>query len=156
MTVDAKILRIESLTKAQILQLKSELKASEIAGVGTVVSLPGDVLFDFDKWNIRNDAKDTLKKVALLIQNSGDEPVEINGHTDNKGTDEYNQVLSEKRAESVKNYLSSELSIPAARLTSRGFGETKPVAPNTLPNGEDNPSGRQLNRRVEIVIRQSN
>lgn len=146
-------MHLESLTKAQILQLKSELKASEIAGVGTVVSLPGDVLFDFDKWNIRNDAKETLRKVALLIQNSGDAPVEVNGHTDGKGTEEYNQELSEKRAESVRSFLVSELHVSAARLTAHGFGETKPIAPNILPNGEDNLSGRQLNRRVEIFIK---
>jgi outer membrane protein OmpA-like peptidoglycan-associated protein len=61
--------------------------------------------------------------------------------------------LSENRAVSVKNWLVRNAGVSASRITTRGFGETKPVAPNTNPNGSDNPAGRQKNRRVEITIR---
>ena len=142
----------KSLTKTEVLQLRSELHAREVAGVGTVIDLPGDVLFDFDKYDIRRDAEETLRKVATLIYNSGDAPIAVNGHTDSKGGDDYNQTLSENRAKAVKDFLTRKLSVPGTRLTAEGFGESQPIAPNTTDSGQDNPSGRQLNRRVEIII----
>ncbi|MBI2969082.1 MAG: OmpA family protein, partial [Bacteroidetes bacterium] len=77
--------------------------------------------------------------------------IELSSHTDSKGADDYNQRLSEARAKSVVEYLISH-GVNANRLQFKGYGETQPVAPNTLPDGSDNPDGRQLNRRTEFTI----
>ena len=117
---------------------------------GFVITLADGVLFDFDKDNIRADAAATLDKVAKALQQVGNNPIRISGHTDAIGTDSYNQGLSERRASSVEQALRQRgVSAP---MTSKGYGETRPVAPNQL-NGTDNPAGRQLNRRVEIFVR---
>jgi outer membrane protein OmpA-like peptidoglycan-associated protein len=79
----------------------------------------------------------------------------IEGHTDGKGTHAYNMTLSDKRAASVKSWLVQNGGVVASRITTRGWGETKPVAPNKKPDGSDDPAGRQKNRRVEITIRTS-
>ena len=92
-----------------------------------------------------------LDKVATLLKKNPHIGVEINGHTDSKGDDKYNFVLSEKRAKAVGYYL-SEKGINNARLKPKGFGERKPIAPNLAPDGNDNPEGRKKNRRTEINI----
>ena len=109
-----------------------------------------DVLFDFDRFAIRPDAGVALQRVAEVIA-SKNKPVTIEGHTDGKGTDSYNQTLSERRAMTVENDLRYRLaSLPP--MTVQGFGKTRPVAANELADGSDNPEGRQKNRRVELVI----
>jgi photosystem I P700 chlorophyll a apoprotein A2 len=117
------------------------------------IQLPADVLFDFDKANIRPDAAAALTKVAEIIKSYARAPVAVEGHTDGKGAAAYNQKLSEQRALSVKDWLVKTGGIAAARITTRGLGMTQPVAPNTTPEGKDDPAGRQKNRRVEIVVR---
>jgi outer membrane protein OmpA-like peptidoglycan-associated protein len=77
--------------------------------------------------------------------------IELSAHTDSKGSDAYNMDLSIRRAKACVDYLVSK-GIPIARMTSRGYGETRPVAPNELPNGKDNPEGRALNRRTEFKV----
>jgi OOP family OmpA-OmpF porin len=79
--------------------------------------------------------------------------VTIAGHTDSKGAEDYNQKLSEKRAASVKSWLVKNAGINADIIKTIGYGESKPVAPNTKKDGSDNPEGRQKNRRVEILIK---
>jgi outer membrane protein OmpA-like peptidoglycan-associated protein len=116
------------------------------------ILLPADVLFDFDKANIRPDAHAALRSVAVILSAYSKSPVLIEGHTDAKGRDAYNQKLSEQRAASVKAWLVKEAGIEAARMTTRGWGKQRPVAPNTKPDGKDDPAGRQKNRRVEIVV----
>ncbi len=114
------------------------------------IELSSDVLFDFDKADLRPQAIPSLEKVATVLRSYPKSSGSIEGHTDSKGTNPYNQKLSEQRAESVKNWLTSHgVSNP---LSTRGWGATKPVAPNTRPGGGDNPEGRQKNRRVEIVV----
>ncbi len=81
--------------------------------------------------------------------------MQIEGHTDGKGTHPYNMKLSENRADAVKNWLVQNASISGSRITTQGWGETKPVAPNKKPDGSDDPEGRQKNRRVEIVLTQT-
>ncbi|WP_119167406.1 OmpA family protein [Algihabitans albus] len=119
---------------------------------GTLINLPGDVLFDFDKSDIRPNAEPVLARLASLIEKLPQAPVEIEGHTDGKGSETYNQSLSEQRANSVKSYLVESFGLKGARLRTRGYGENRPVAPNRHANGSDNPVGRQLNRRVEVII----
>ncbi len=117
---------------------------------GFVITLADGVLFDFDKDDIRADASATLDKVAQALKQVGDNEIRIGGHTDAIGTDAYNQGLSERRASSVEQALRQRgVSAP---MTSKGYGESRPVAPNEL-KGKDNPAGRQLNRRVEIFVR---
>ncbi len=115
------------------------------------IELAADVLFDFDQATLLPKAEDTLKKAAEFIGQKAKGIVRIEGHTDAKGDDAYNQKLSERRAESVRHWLSSH-GLSRLRFSSKGFGETQPVAPNTKPGGGDDPEGRQKNRRVEIVI----
>lgn len=117
------------------------------------VELSGDVLFDFNKWDIRPDAEDSLRKIGDLIKAYQSPEVIIAGHTDAKGAHDYNQVLSEKRANSVKNWLCEQVGIESQRMKTIGYGESRPIAPNSHPDTSDNPEGRQKNRRVEMVIK---
>lgn len=130
--------------------LRSELGATQ-TDRGTVVSLPGDVTFDFDKATIRSSAQPTLDRLAQLVQASPAGQVMIEGHTDAKGDDDYNKRLSEERAEAVKVYLSGK-NVDAGRLRTIGLGELRPVAPNAKTDGGDDEEGRQRNRRVEVVL----
>lgn len=109
-----------------------------------------DVLFDFDRAETREDAAPTLNTAAQYL-NAVKHIVRVEGHTDGKGADAYNQTLSEKRAASVRSYLARQ-GVDDTRLSSVGFGETRPVAPNAHADGSDDPEGRQKNRRVEIVL----
>lgn len=120
-------------------------------GNRTVYALSGDVLFDFDKADLRPDAIATLEQVSRsLEQRHPGAVLRVEGHTDSKGSDGYNQTLSERRAVSVRNWLHDHSSFGSIEI--QGFGESRPLAPNTGPNGEDSPQGRQLNRRVEITV----
>lgn len=135
----------------QVDALKSELKATE-TDRGTLVSLAGDVTFDFNKATIRPDARPTLDKVAELIKAQNAGAVAIEGHTDSKGNDAYNQRLSQARAIAVRDYLISVRMVDGTKLTMKGVGELRPVAPNMAPDGKDDEVGRAKNRRVEIVL----
>lgn len=140
------VFRVEDMGgKVQSLEIKES--ATEVQ-----IDLAADVLFDFDKYTLKPVAADTLRKVAEVAASYPNSPLLIEGHTDGKGTHTYNMTLSENRAQSVKNWLVQNASVAASRITTRGSGETKPVAPNKKPDGSDNPEGRQKNRRVEIVI----
>ena len=119
-------------------------------GERIIVNLPSDVLFDFDKSDIRADARPVLARLADALRAMADAPVAIIGHTDAKGSDDYNQGLSERRASSVRRWL-SEIGV-VARMTTAGKGESTPVASNENADGSDNPEGRQKNRRVEFII----
>jgi outer membrane protein OmpA-like peptidoglycan-associated protein len=112
--------------------------------------LGADLFFDFDQATIRGDAEPKLAEIAGRVQ-QGANPVVVEGHTDAKGADDYNQQLSEARATAVKTYLVGHGTAPD-RVTTVGWGERKPVAPNAQPDGSDDPDGRQRNRRVEIVV----
>jgi outer membrane protein OmpA-like peptidoglycan-associated protein len=114
------------------------------------IHLPADVLFDFDKADLRPEAAPVLERVAIVLKSDPTSSATIAGHTDGKGNDQYNQDLSERRAQSVRRWLVGHG--VSDNMAARGFGKTKPVAPNTLPNGADNPNGRQKNRRVEITF----
>ncbi len=119
------------------------------------IELPADVLFDFDKATIRRDAHDALTKVAAILKGYAKAPVLIEGHTDGKGKEAYNQKLSEQRAESVKTWLVKNAAIETSRLATKGWGMKRPIAPNTKPGGRDDPEGRQKNRRVEITVKKA-
>ena len=103
------------------------------------------VNFDFDKSNIRPDAVPILEQACKTLKEEPSIDVSCQGHTDSVGTEAYNQGLSERRANSVRNWL-IKCGIPASRLTSKGFGEANPVASN------DTAEGRAQNRRTELVV----
>ncbi|MGH8085200.1 MAG: OmpA family protein [Lysobacter sp.] len=110
------------------------------------------VNFDFDKSTLRPDAVAILSEATQILQRYPDLNVEVAGHTDSKGTDAYNQALSERRATAVYDYLTSN-GIDASRLVGpNGYGESRPIAPNTNPDGSDNPEGRAQNRRTELNV----
>jgi len=111
----------------------------------------GDALFDFDKATLRPDAEETLAAAGAEILKAGKHPVTIEGHTDSIGGADYNMALSENRARAVRDWLAAHGFIPAESAI-KGYGKTRPIAPNTTPDGKDDPQGRQKNRRVEIVI----
>ena len=121
--------------------------------MGIQISLLGDILFNFDKWEIKERPVDTLTRLAQLIKDLEKHRVLIEGHTDSKGSESYNLDLSNKRALSVKNWHVSRGSLSDVEFQIKGHGESSPIAPNTNPDGSDNPNGRAANRRVEIVIR---
>ncbi|HEV3456967.1 MAG TPA: OmpA family protein, partial [Thermoanaerobaculia bacterium] len=121
------------------------LGATESA-LEVTVSLPADVLFDFDKAEIRPDAAAALARLATVIRAYPAGRAEIQGHTDAKGNAAYNQALSERRAEAVKRWLVEREKIAADHLATHGFGKSRPVA----DNGTE--AGRQKNRRVEVVV----
>jgi outer membrane protein OmpA-like peptidoglycan-associated protein len=116
------------------------------------IQLAADVLFDFDKADILPKAAAALKQAAEIIRAKAKGQVRIEGHTDSKGSDSYNQRLSERRADAVKNWLVEKENLRGVNFTARGLGARNPVAPNTKPDGSDDPDGRQKNRRVEIVV----
>lgn len=110
-----------------------------------------NVLFDFDKSNIRPGAGDTLNMIAQVLQDYPDMVVEVRGHTDSRGTNTYNAALSNRRATAAIQYLLDK-GIDKSRMLPKGFGEEEPIAPNETADGQDDPEGRQLNRRVEFKI----
>jgi len=115
------------------------------------IDLAADVLFDFDKADLRREAEPALAKVAAVLGSYPRATATIDGHTDSKGNDQYNQRLSERRAESVRRWLAANG--VATQMTSRGWGKTKPIVPNTKLDGSDDAGGRQKNRRVEITVK---
>ena len=139
--------------KAQVGDVQGALKdlGAKVTGREIKINLSADVLFDFDKWDLRPEARPALEKVVSVLQAYPKAQVLIEGHTDGKGADQYNQRLSERRADSVRKWL-AEHGI-GAPITIRGWGKSRPVAPNTKPTGIDDPEGRQKNRRVEITVR---
>jgi outer membrane protein OmpA-like peptidoglycan-associated protein len=114
---------------------------------GLVVTL-GDVLFETGKSDLKAGAAANLAKLSTFLTEHPDRTVTIEGHTDNVGSDDYNLGLSQRRANSVQQFLATQ-GIAANRLTAVGKGEGSPVA------GNDNESGRQMNRRVEVIIANS-
>lgn len=131
--------------------LPKSFEGRETASTVEVV-LPADVLFDFDKADIRPDAEATMRDLAQLIRDKARGAVAIQGFTDALGTSAYNQRLSERRANAVKAWLVTRAGLAAISFTASGFGSRNPVAPNRRPDGSDDPEGRQRNRRVTLLI----
>jgi len=122
--------------------------------VGTEIqlTLSADILFDFDRWEIKKKAETVLHQVSKGIIESNKKNIIIEGHTDSKGSEAYNFELSGKRANAVKDWFISIARLTEVRFQTKGYGESRPIAPNTNPDGSDYPDGRAKNRRVEIRI----
>ncbi|WP_129717030.1 OmpA family protein [Pedobacter sp. SYP-B3415] len=110
-----------------------------------------NIYYEFNSAELTEGSKVMLDSLARIMLDNPDIEIELSAHTDNIGGDAYNFDLSDRRAKSCVNYLLTK-QINPSRVTSRGYGKTKPVAPNTLPNGKDNPDGRQKNRRTEFKV----
>jgi outer membrane protein OmpA-like peptidoglycan-associated protein len=119
---------------------------------GVVVNLP-DVLFEFNKSSLTTQARAKVRDIADILDGQGvrSRPVSVEGHTDSIGGENYNQRLSERRAEAVASALETE-GVSNNRVRTRGFGKKYPIAPNKNSDGSDNPAGRAKNRRVEVII----
>ena len=133
----------EQMRARLLAQLNQVLQTRDTAR-GLIATMP-DVLFDFNKYTLKPEARERLAKISGIILAYPDLKLEIEGHTDSIGTDEYNQTLSEKRADTVRGYLVSSGVVPD-HVTAVGLGKADPVADNSTA------SGRKLNRRVDMVV----
>lgn len=130
--------------RTQLLKQFNDILQTRDTARGLIVNM-SDVLFDTAKFTLRPLAREKLAKVAGIVSGHPGLRLDVEGHTDSVGGDDYNQQLSEQRGGSVRDYLTAQGMAPAS-VTSRGFGKTQPVASN------DTAQGRQQNRRVELVI----
>lgn len=110
-----------------------------------------NIYYDFNKSDIRPDAAKELDKLVQLLTDNPEIKIELGSHTDSVDTEDYNRLLSQRRAESAVNYI-VQRGISPDRMVAKGYGESKPIARNTNPDGTDNPAGRQRNRRTEFKI----
>ncbi len=144
---------IATLSTANIEQsdtLNQDIKLKKIPMQAIILD---NIYYEFDKWDLTEEAKATIDSTLYpILRDNPKLIVELSSHTDSKGNDDYNQKLSQKRAESVVNYLTKEKGIDPARLIAKGYGESKPIAPNKNPDGSDNPEGRAKNRRTEFKV----
>jgi outer membrane protein OmpA-like peptidoglycan-associated protein len=130
-------------------KLRDQLQGTGVSvtrmGDNITLNMPGNITFKTDSSDLNGDFFKVLDSVSLVLKEYNKTLVEVAGHTDNTGSDQYNQALSERRARTVAQYLSSK-GIMEQRLITVGGGEGHPVASN------DTAEGRQLNRRVEITL----
>ena len=132
----------------QAKEIKDVLPGAEVERVGEGIKVTlheNTVNFDFDSANLTATAKSSLDKLVIVLKNNPDTNINIYGHTDNKGSDAYNQALSERRANAVRDYFTAN-GIASSRLFPQGMGESSPIATN------DTDAGRTQNRRVEFAI----
>ena len=130
--------------RARLLQQLNAVLETHDSARGLIANM-GDVLFQTGKYELKPEARERLAKVSGILLAYSSLKVAIEGHTDAVGTDDYNQRLSEQRAEAVRNYFVNQ-GVAATSVTARGFGKMQPIA------GNDTPEGRQRNRRVELVL----
>jgi outer membrane protein OmpA-like peptidoglycan-associated protein len=133
----------EAMRARLLAQLNQVLQTRDTAR-GLIVSMP-DVLFDFNKYTLKPEARERLARISGIVLAYPDLRLEIDGYTDSIGSDEYNQTLSDKRAEAVRDYIVTS-GVSMNNVVARGMGKADPVADNTTAQG------RQLNRRVEMIV----
>ncbi|MGN6532477.1 MAG: OmpA family protein [Ginsengibacter sp.] len=128
-------------------QIKNDIPGAKVERVdeGIKVEFNEKILFAFSKSDLGDSAKNNLNKLVAILNKYPNTNIEIQGHTDSRGTDEYNMALSLRRANAVRDYLASQ-GIAGTRMTTRGFGESAPAYSN------DTPEGMAQNRRVEFLI----
>jgi outer membrane protein OmpA-like peptidoglycan-associated protein/tetratricopeptide (TPR) repeat protein len=109
------------------------------------------IYFDFDRFSLNTESTDKLNTIAAILKENPEMMLEVIGHTDAVGANQYNQLLSEKRAKAVSDYLISK-GVGADKLKNKGLSKSQPAAANRKPDGSDSPDGRRLNRRVEFKV----
>ena len=138
--VDAKPLeKPEKFPKLKMVPPVPSIEANSL-----LITLDSGILFDVDKYDLRPEAEEVLKNLAIVLKEADIKAFEVDGHTDSDASDKHNQILSENRANAVKNFLTSQGI--TAEITIKGYGESRPIASN------DTAEGKQKNRRVEIII----
>ncbi len=147
-------IRINAL-EVEFVEEKAEVQEVKQNGSGEVKKVirlnENKLYFDFDESRIKPEYYGVLREMVKEIKGM-DSDVIIRGYTDSKGTDEYNNRLSQRRAEAVRDKL-IEFGLESGRvLKTEGMGERNPIAPNTNKDGSDNPAGRALNRRIELEL----
>ncbi|NML36381.1 OmpA family protein [Chitinophaga sp. G-6-1-13] len=110
-----------------------------------------NIYYDFGKATLRPESKVVLDTVVDMLNDNPKLMIEMSAHTDSVGSDKFNQKLSQSRAQSCVDYLISR-GVSSQRLIAKGYGKSRPIAPNSLPNHKDNPEGRQKNRRTEFKV----
>jgi outer membrane protein OmpA-like peptidoglycan-associated protein len=140
---DEAIRQKEEMRARLVAQLNQVLQTRDTAR-GLIVSMP-DVLFDFNKYTLKPEAREKLAKISGIVLAYPDLKLDVEGHTDSIGTDDYNQKLSEERASTVRGYLVSQ-GLKPDNISSVGLGKANPVADNATSQG------RQRNRRVEMIV----
>ncbi|MGZ3919143.1 MAG: OmpA family protein [Bacteroidia bacterium] len=128
-------------------EIQKDIEGAKVERVGEGIKITFDtgILYDVNSASLKPEASENVAKLATILNKYPDTEILIEGHTDNTGSDEFNQQLSEKRAESVSKYL-KEKSIKGGRITTKGYGEKQPIDTN------ETPEGRSQNRRVDIAI----
>lgn len=131
----------------QAREIEEDLEGAKVERVGEGIKITFDsgILFDVNSYTLRDVSKDNIAKLSEILQKYDDTNIMVAGHTDNTGTEEYNQELSEQRAMSVAEF-AAFTGVEASRMTIVGYGEQQPIADNSTAEG------RQQNRRVEIAI----
>jgi len=114
-------------------------------GENIILNMPGNITFEVDKSNLRPDFIDVLHSVSLVLKEYKSTMIEVAGHTDSTGSDSYNQMLSQQRAQAVSNVLIGD-GVQPVRIDTVGYGEARPIASNATAEG------RQQNRRVELTL----
>jgi len=130
--------------RARLLRQLNQVLETKDTDRGLLVSMP-DVLFDSGQYTLKPAARERLARIAGIVLAYPELKLEIEGHTDSIGSDDFNQSLSEKRAATVRDYL-LDANVPITNVVARGFGKTRPIAAN------DTATGRKLNRRVEMIV----
>jgi outer membrane protein OmpA-like peptidoglycan-associated protein len=130
--------------RQQLVEQFSRILETRDTARGLIVNM-SDVLFDTGKWTLKPGAREKLAKVAGIVLSHPGLKLELEGHTDSVGSDDFNQTLSERRAQSVRDFLIQQ-GVPGGTISAQGLGESQPVASN------DTATGRQLNRRVEMIV----
>jgi outer membrane protein OmpA-like peptidoglycan-associated protein len=128
-------------------EMQRDLEGAKVERIGEGIKITFDsgILFDFDKADLKTDARENISRLAVILNKYEDTNILLEGHTDSDGPDSYNMALSERRARAVQSYLVQQ-AVSSGRITATWYGETQPVADNSTPEG------RAANRRVEVAI----
>jgi len=131
----------------QAAKIREDLEGAKVerVGEGILITFDSGILFDHDSYALKSETRENLNELAPTLIKYDDTDLLVLGHTDNTGTDEYNMTLSDRRASSVSNYITTK-GVASGRIDETGYGESDPVATN------ETAEGRELNRRVEVVI----
>ncbi|CAB1083972.1 Outer membrane protein A precursor [Olavius algarvensis Delta 1 endosymbiont] len=131
----------------QAAEIERDIEGAKVerVGEGIKITFSSGILFDVDQSNVKDQYRSELTELSRILNKYNDTNIMLVGHTDSTGSEAYNQKLSERRADSVANYLATQ-NVNSGRFTTEGYGESQPVATN------DTDAGRAQNRRVEVAI----
>ncbi len=131
----------------QAAKIREDLEGAKVerVGEGILITFDSGILFDHDSYALKSETRENLNELAPTLIKYDDTDLLVLGHTDNTGTDDYNLKLSDRRASSVSSYITTK-GVTSTRIDEKGYGESDPIATN------ETAEGRQLNRRVEVVI----